>query len=82
MPLATNVILSDAYRSVHLDGTLPPPKPTAQEIAAGPIDQYSLAHLQAVPIGHDGALATYIAEVVVCSGRSPVTVKFAFGECG
>jgi ketosteroid isomerase-like protein len=59
---------------------LHPRKPTAQEVAAAPIDRYSLTQLQAVPIGHDGALATYIAVVVIGSGGSPVTVKFAVGE--
>jgi hypothetical protein len=60
--VAHNAILSDGYRAVRPDGTLHPRKPTAQEIAAALIDQYSLTQLQAVPIGHDGALATCIAE--------------------
>jgi hypothetical protein len=36
--------------------------------------------LQAVPIGHDGALAAYTVTVVIGNGGSPVTVKFAVGE--
>jgi len=78
--IAHNAILSDDHRAVHPDGTLHPRKPTAQEIAAASIDRYSLTQLQAAPIGHDGALVTYVAEVVVSSGGSPVTVKFAVGE--
>ena len=78
--MAHNAILSDDYRAVHHDRTLHPRKATAQEIAAAPIDQCLLTHLQAVAIAHDGALVTYIAEVVVSSGGSPVTVKFAVGE--
>jgi hypothetical protein len=66
--------------SIPTAGALHPRKPTAQEIAAALIDQYSLTQLQAVPIGHDGALATCITEVVVSSGGSPVTIKFAVGE--
>jgi hypothetical protein len=55
--VAHNAILSDDYRAIRPDGTLHPRKPTAQEIAPALIDQYSLTQLQAVPIGHDGALA-------------------------
>jgi hypothetical protein len=68
------------YRAVHPEGTLHPRKPAAQEIAAAPIDRYSLTQLPAVPIGHDGALVTHVAEGMVSSGGSAVTVKFAVGE--
>jgi hypothetical protein len=47
--IARNAIFSDDYGTVHPGGTLHPRKPTAQEIAAAPIDQYSRTHLQAVP---------------------------------
>jgi len=77
--VAHHAILSDDYRAVHPDGTLHPPRPTGQEIAAAPINQYSLTHLQAVPIA-TMQRSSLIAEVAVSSGGSPVTVKFAVGE--
>jgi hypothetical protein len=58
---------------------LHPRRPTGQEIAAAPINQYSLTHLQAVPIA-TMQRSSLIAEVAVSSGGSPVTVKFAVGE--
>jgi hypothetical protein len=78
--VAPNAILSDDDRAVRPDGILHPCKPTTREIAAALIDQYSLTQLQAVPIGHDGALATCITELVVSSGGWPVTIKFDAGE--
>jgi hypothetical protein len=61
-----NAILSDDYRALRPDRTSHRRKPTAQEIAAAPSDQYSLTHWQAVPIGHDGALVPYT--LLVSSG--------------
>ena len=77
--VAHHAILSGDSRAVHPDGTLHPRKPTGQEIAAAPINQYSLTHLQAVPIA-TMQRSSLIVEVAVSSGGSPVTVKFAIGE--
>ena len=75
-----NALLTDDYTAVHPDGTLHLHKPTEQEIASQEIDHYQLTHLQAVPIGSESALVTYIAEVGIASHISPATLKFAVGE--
>ena len=55
-------------------------RPSAAETAAAPIEDYWLADLQAWPVGDEGAIVSYTAEVDVrnqtCSGR----FQFVVGE--
>lgn len=73
-------ILAEDYRAVHPDGTVHLGKPTTEDIAAAPIEDYRLSELQAWPIGDEAALATYTAEVEVRSHGSAARFKFAVGE--
>lgn len=77
---AHNAILTDDYTAVHPDGSVHPRPPTAQEIAAAPIGDYSLTEVRAVPLGPDSALVNYLADVDVPSNGSPMRVKFVVGE--
>jgi len=72
--------LTDDFRAVHPDGTVHVGKPTLAEIRATPIEDYWLRELQAWPVGGEGAIATYSAEVEVRTGRSARRFKFEVGE--
>jgi hypothetical protein len=73
-------LLTDDYTAVHPDGTLHVRKPTEQEIALEEIDHYQLTHLRAAPVGPEGALVTYIAEIGIASHIAPTVLKCAVGE--
>ncbi|HXX15067.1 MAG TPA: nuclear transport factor 2 family protein [Candidatus Eremiobacteraceae bacterium] len=73
-------VLADDYRAVHPDGTVRQGKPSAREMAAAPIEDYWLRELEAWPVGDEGAIATYTAEVEVRSGLSARRHQFAVGE--
>jgi hypothetical protein len=73
-------LLADDYRAVHADGTVHFGKPTAEEISAAPIEDYWLRELEAWPVGEEGAIATYNAEVEVRHGLSAQRFRFAVGE--
>ncbi|HTZ49016.1 MAG TPA: nuclear transport factor 2 family protein [Verrucomicrobiae bacterium] len=75
-----NELLADDYRAVHPDGTVQLGKPTNQEIAATPIEDYWLRDMEAWPVGTEGAIATYNAEVEVRQGLSAQRFAFAVGE--
>ncbi|MGB7845051.1 MAG: nuclear transport factor 2 family protein [Candidatus Acidiferrum sp.] len=77
---AHSAILTEEYRAVHPDGTVHMGKPSAEEIAAAPIEDYWLKDLQAWPAGEEAAIATYTAEVEVRSGLSAKRFKFEVGE--
>jgi hypothetical protein len=77
---ALDVVLDDDYSAVHPDGTVTSGKPSEQELASAEVDRYHLSSLRAVPIGPEGALVTYIAEVGIASHLSPATVRLAVGE--
>jgi hypothetical protein len=68
------------FRAVHPDGTVHIGAPTAAEIAANHIDDYWLTNLQAWPVGQEGAIATFTAEVEVRKGGAPQRFKFEVGE--
>jgi hypothetical protein len=72
--------LSDDFRAVHPDGTVHLGKPTLAEIRAQPIEDYWLRELQAWPVGEEGAIATYTAEVEVRSGRSAERFRYEVGQ--
>lgn len=72
--------LAEDYRAVHPDGTVHVRKPSAVEMAAAPIEDYWLRVLQAWPVGEEGAIATYTAEVEVRVGLSAQRFRFEVGE--
>lgn len=72
--------LTPDYRAVHADGSAHVGRPTAAEMAAAPIEDYWLADLQAWPVGENGALASYTAEVEVHNGTHTTRTQFAVGE--
>jgi hypothetical protein len=77
---AHSAILTEEYRAVHADGTVHVGKPSAEEIAAAPMEDYWITELQAWPTGDEAAIATYTAEVEVRSGLSAKRFKFEVGE--
>lgn len=77
---AHNEVLADDYRAVHADGSIHLGRPTAKEMAAAPIEDYWLRELQAWPVGGEGAIATYTADVEVRNGLSAERSQFAVGE--
>jgi hypothetical protein len=77
---AHNKFLSEEFRAVHPDGTVHIGRPTAAEIAAAPIADYWLTELQAWPVGKEGAIASYAAEVEVRTGAASVRRQFLVGE--
>lgn len=77
---AHSELLAEDYRAVHPDGTVHLGKPTAEEIAGAPIEDYWLRELEAWPVGDEGAIATYTAEVEVRMGLSAHRFQFAVGE--
>ena len=65
-----SAFLADDYRAVHPDGTIRVGKPSAEEMAAEPIEDYWLRDRQAWPVGTEGAIVSYTAEVEVRNGLS------------
>jgi len=76
---AHSSLLADSYRAVHPDGSIHG-KPTAAEIAAVPIEDYWLREFQAWPVGDDGAIVTYSAEVEVRREHHAERHRFEVGE--
>jgi Domain of unknown function (DUF4440) len=72
--------LADDYRAVYPDGSVRTGKPTAKEMVAEPIQDYWLRELPAWPVGAEGAIATYTAEVEVRSDLSAQRLHLAVGE--
>lgn len=77
---AHSAVLADDYRAVHPDGSVHVGKPSAQEIAAAPIEDYWLREFQAWPVGEEGAIVTYTAEVEVRVGLSAQRHQLEVGE--
>jgi hypothetical protein len=74
---AFGALTTEDYREVAATGTLHFYRFTSQELAAFPITQFTISQLQALPIGHEGALVTYVGLITFRNGGP---VKFAFGE--
>ncbi len=72
-----NTYLTEDYRSITAIGTLHFYRPTSQEFASFPIDQFIVSQLQAVPIGQEGALVTYILQLIPLNTSA---LKLAVGE--
>jgi hypothetical protein len=70
-------LTTDDYREVAATGTLHYYRFTSQEFAAFPITQFTISQLQALPIGQEGALVTYVGLITFQNGGP---LKFAFGE--
>ena len=75
-----NKYLTKDYRAIHPDGTLHLGPPSAAEIAVAPIEDYWLADLQAWPVGEEGAIVSYTAEVQVRAGAASSRLQFLVGE--
>ena len=73
-------ILADDYRAMHADGSVHVGKPSAEEMEAAPIEDYWLRDLQAWPVGEEGAIATYTAEIEVRAGLSAKRLRLEVGE--
>ena len=74
---AFDALTTEDYREVAATGTLHFYRFTTQELAAFPITQFTISQLQAVPIGNEGALVTYVGLITFQNGGPG---KFAFGE--
>jgi hypothetical protein len=74
---AFDALTTEDYREVAATGTLHFYRFTSQELAAFPITQFTISQLQALPIGHEGALVTYVGLITFRNGGP---AKFAFGE--
>ena len=77
---AHNALLANDYRAVHPEGFTRAGKPSAKELAAAPIEDYWLREVQAWPVGDEGAIATYTAEVEIRRERHAERHQFAVGE--
>ena len=78
--VAHSALLAEEYRAVHPDGSVHLGKPSAEEIAAAPIEDYWLRELQAWPAGDEAVIAAYTAEVEVRNGMSAERYKLEVGE--
>jgi len=74
---AFDALTTEDYREVAATGTLHFYRFTSQELAAFRITEFTISQLQAQPIGHEGALVTYVGLITLQNGGP---VKFAFGE--
>jgi hypothetical protein len=70
-------LTTDDYRELAATGTQHFYRFTSQEFAAFPITQFTISQLQAMPIGQEGALVTYVGLITFQNGGP---IKFAFGE--
>jgi Domain of unknown function (DUF4440) len=77
---AHSALLAEDYRAVHPDGAVHIGKPTAKDMVAAPIEDYWLRDLEAWPVGDEGAIVTYTAEIEVRSGLSAQRLRYAVGE--
>ncbi len=77
---AHSALLADDYRAVHPDGTVHPGTPSAKEMAAKPIEDDWLRDMEAWPVGEEGAILTYTAEIEVRSGLSARSLDEASGR--
>jgi hypothetical protein len=62
---AHDELLAEDYRAVYPDGTVHAGRPSAEEMAAQPVEDYWLTELQAWPVGEEAAIVSYVAEVQV-----------------
>jgi hypothetical protein len=72
--------LTADFRSVDPNGIIHTGRPTAEQIAATPIEGYRLLHMDVHPIAAEAVLATYTAEVEIKAGASLERFHFVVGE--
>ena len=75
-----NKYLTEDYRAIHPDGSVHIGRPSAAEMAVEPIEDYWIADLQAWPVGDDGAIVSYTAEVEVRTETTSGRFQFIVGE--
>jgi hypothetical protein len=68
---------TDDYRAVLANGSMHFYRFTAQEMAFVNITQYVISQFQALPIGHDGALVTYIGLFSLQNGSTYLKVFYS-----
>jgi hypothetical protein len=62
-PAPNDSIIADDFQSFWPDGSRHVGRPTRQQMADQPISGYKLSEFRAVPVGADGALVTYFADI-------------------
>jgi len=62
-PAPNDSIIADDFQSYWPDGSRHTGRPTRQQMAEQPIAGYKLSEFRAVPVGADGALVTYFADI-------------------
>jgi hypothetical protein len=62
-PAPNNAIIADDFNSFWPDGSRHIGRPTAQQMSEQPITGYKLSQFRVVPVGADGALVTYFADI-------------------
>jgi hypothetical protein len=62
-PAPNDAIIADDFNSFWPDGSRHTGKPTVQQMAEQPIAGYKLSEFRAVPVGENGALVTYFADI-------------------
>jgi hypothetical protein len=62
-PAPNDAIIANDFHSFWPDGSRHVGRPTAQQMSEQPITGYSLSELRVVPVGADGALVTYFADI-------------------
>ena len=62
-PAPNDAIIADDFNSFGPDGSRHAGKPTVQQMAEQPVAGYKLSEFRAVPVGEDGALVTYFADI-------------------
>jgi hypothetical protein len=58
-----DAIIADDFNSIVFDGSRHAGRPAAQQMAEQPISGYKLSEFRVVPVGTDGALVTYFADI-------------------
>lgn len=74
--VAYAALTAEDYRAVIANGALHFYRLTTQEMTAINVTQYIISQFQALPIGRDGALVTYVAQLTFNGNY----VKLAYGE--
>jgi hypothetical protein len=62
---AQDELLAEDYRAVYPNGTVHTGMPSAEQMAAQPVEDYWLTELQAWAVGEEAAIVSYLAEVQV-----------------
>jgi hypothetical protein len=77
-PAPNDAIIADDFNSIMFDGSRHKGRPPAKQMAEQPISGYKLSEFRVVPVGTDGALVTYFADIK--SPGNDVEFHMAVGE--